>query len=283
MVLLNALITVVEIVGGLLSNSLSLLSDAVHNLGDTLALAFAYAAQRIGRRRPDARYTFGYKRVEVLAAFVNAFVLMLICLFLLREAYQRWRNPDAIDGGLMLLVAVVGLVANLISVALLHRDNAGSMNVRAAYLHLLGDTLSSLAVIAGGIAIWLYGIVWLDPLITALVSLYIMYHTVGVLREAVGILMQTTPEGVDVEELKRDVESMRGVDNLHHLHVWQLYDGQIHLEAHVKTSEDLPLSHLHPLHESIETLLSDKYGIRHATLQMEYGRCMGGECPVADC
>lgn len=275
--LLNALITVVEIVGGLFSNSLSLLSDAIHNLGDTLAIAFAYVARRIGNKQADIRHTFGYRRAEILAAFVNAAVLIVICLFLLKEAYERWLHPEQIEGWLMLVVAVIGLVANLVSVLLLQKEKGHSMNTRSAYLHLLGDTLSSVAVILGGVAIWLWNIMWIDPFITVLVSIYIMIHTWHVLKEAVNILMQMTPLNIDVNHLKNDIEQLSEVENLHHLHIWQLDDEQIHLEAHLNMSQDFHLSQLHALHQYIETLLLDKYGINHTTLQMEYKRCKGKE------
>lgn len=275
--LLNTLITVVEIVGGLWSNSLSLLSDAIHNLGDTLAVAFAYVAQKISRKRADARHTFGYSRVEILAAFVNAAVLIVICLFLLKEAYERWVHPEPIQGGLMLIVATVGLLANLLSVVLLQREKEHNMNTRAAYLHLLGDTLSSVAVILGGVAIWIWNIMWIDPLITVGVSLYIIKHTWHILKEAVTILMQMTPLHINVHHVKEEIEQLSEVENLHHLHIWQLNDKQIHLEAHLNLSQDFHLSQLHALHQRIERFLLDKYGINHVTLQMEYMRCRGQE------
>ena len=276
-ILLNVFITIVEVLGGLFSNSLSLLSDAVHNLGDTLAIVFAYIARLISNKQANLRHTFGYKRVEVLAAFINATILLSICLFLFKEAYEKWLHPEVIEGKTMLIVAIVGLIANLLSVIVLHKDKEHNINTRAAYLHLLGDTLSSVAVIAGGVAIWLYELVWLDPLITVLVSLYLMYHTWGVLHEAVNILMQTTPLSIDVNQLRKDIEDLSEVDNLHHLHVWQLDDEQIHLEAHLNTVQDYHLSELYSLHESVETLLLNKYGINHVTLQIEYNRCKGKE------
>ena len=176
-VILNFTITAVEIVGGLLSNSLALLSDAIHNLGDGLAVLLAYIAHRISKRDSNTRKTFGYKRVEILAAFVNAVILVAICLFLIWEAVERFRNPAPIKGVIMFSVAGVGLLANLVAVILLRGDSKKNINIRAAYLHLLGDTLSSLVVIAGGILIWKFEIYWIDPLITVLISLYILKET----------------------------------------------------------------------------------------------------------
>ena len=174
---LNFSITLVQIVGGLVSNSLSLLSDAVHNLGDSSAIFIAFLAGRHAEKCPDLRKTFGYKRSEILAALFNAVALIVICVFLFVEAYERFRNPEPIRGAVMLIVATFGLLANLIAVVMLHRDREHNLNIRAAYLHLLGDTLSSVAVILGGIAIWIWKLYWLDPLITVAVGVYIIWHT----------------------------------------------------------------------------------------------------------
>lgn len=280
-VLLNALITAVEVIGGLLSNSLSLLSDAVHNLGDTLAIAFAYVARRIGKKQADMRYTFGYKRAEILAAFVNAAVLIAICIFLLQEAYERWQHPEQIEGKLMLIVSVIGLVANLLSVLLLHKEKDHNMNTRAAYLHLLGDTLSSVAVIAGGVAIWLYGLVWLDPLITVFVSLYIMYHTWGILKEAVDILMQTAPVGVDIPQIVEEMERIENVVNVHHLHLWQLHENQTHFEAHISVDPAIDMQRLDAIRHEIQQLLA-AHQIHHSTLQLGSDCCTENRHLIVD-
>ena len=280
-ILLNALITIVEIIGGLLSNSLSLLSDAVHNLGDTLAILFAYIARRIGNRRPDLRHTFGYKRAEILAAFINAAALIAICLFLLKEAYHKWHHPEEIQGRLMLIVATVGLVANLVSVLILQKEKEHNINTRAAYLHLLGDTLSSVAVIAGSLAIWLYGLLWLDPLITALVSLYIMYHTWGVLRQAVDILMQTAPSTVHIPTLVKELEAIEGVCDVHHLHLWQLNEEQTHFEAHINAAASVDMPRLSQIRSEIQALLAT-HGIHHSTLQIAHNCCEGKAPLIVD-
>lgn len=169
--ILNFSITVVQVIGGLISNSLSLLSDALHNLGDTSAIFIAFLAGKRSQKSADEKNTFGYKRVEILAALFNAVVLIVICVFLFFEAYKRFINPEPIKGAVMLIVATFGLLANVISVLVLQKDKNHNLNVKAAYLHLMGDTLSSVAVILGGIAIWLWNITWIDPLITVLVGI----------------------------------------------------------------------------------------------------------------
>lgn len=271
--LLNFSISLVQVAGGIISNSLSLISDAIHNLGDTSAIFIAFLAGKHADKRPDARKTFGYKRTEILAALFNAVVLIAICIFLFVEAYERFRNPQAIKGGIMLSVAVFGLIANLISVLVLQKEKSYNLNIRAAYLHLLGDTLSSVAVIAGGIAILVWQIYWLDPLVTVAVGVYIIYHTWDVVRQTVDILMQATPRHIDIQEIKQSVEALPQVENIHHLHIWQMDDEHIHLEAHLNISQDLSLSKAQTVRHDVETLLKDKFGISHITLQIEYKGC----------
>lgn len=271
--LLNFSISLVQVAGGIISNSLSLISDAIHNLGDTSAIFIAFLAGKHADKKPDARKTFGYKRTEILVALFNAVVLIAICIFLFVEAYERFRNPQAIKGGIMLSVAVFGLIANLISVLVLQKEKSHNLNIRAAYLHLLGDTLSSVAVIAGGIAILVWQIYWLDPLVTVAVGVYIIYHTWDVVRQTVDILMQATPRHIDIQEIKQSLEALPQVENIHHLHIWQMDDEHIHLEAHLNISQDLSLSKAQTVRHDVETLLKDKFGISHITLQIEYKGC----------
>ena len=271
--LLNFSISLVQVAGGIISNSLSLISDAIHNLGDTSAIFIAFLAGKHAAKKPDAQKTFGYKRAEILAALFNGVVLIAICIFLFVEAYKRFVDPQPIKGGIMLTVAVFGLLANLISVLVLQKDKSHNLNIRAAYLHLLGDTLSSVAVIAGGIAILFWQVYWLDPLVTVAVGVYIIYHTWGVVRQTVDILMQATPRHIDLQKIQQSVETLPQVENIHHLHVWQMDDEQIHLEAHLNISHNMPLSDAQAVRHKVETLLKNKFGIRHITLQIEYKGC----------
>lgn len=273
---LNLSITVVQVVGGLVSNSLSLLSDALHNLGDSSALFIAFIAGKISRRAPNSRRTFGYKRVEILAALFNAVVLISICIFLFYEAYERFMNPEPIKGKLMFWVAIFGLLANLISVVILNKDKAHNLNVRAAYLHLMGDTLSSVAVILGGVAIWVLGIYWIDPLITVFVGGYIIWHTWGILKETVEILMQATPANIDIGEIKKEIEKIDKVKNLHHVHIWKLDDTSIHFEGHVEVSENMDLESVGTIRQRAEQVLQKSFGISHITLQIGYKCCDDG-------
>lgn len=267
---LNIVTTLAEVIGGILSGSLALLSDSLHNFSDSMSILVSYLAIKIGERERNEKYTFGYKRAEILVAFVNSAVLVGVALFLLVEAYKRFKNPEPINGPLMLGVALIGLFANLISVLLLHEHAHESMNVRSAYLHLLSDTLSSVAVVTGGIAIIKWNILWIDPLITVLISLYILRGGYEILRESVEVLMEASPN-LNFEEIKREIESIPVVKNAHHFHAWRVGEKEVHFECHVEVN-DMPLSEAQKLIDDIAERLK-RFGITHVTVQLEAGRC----------
>jgi cobalt-zinc-cadmium efflux system protein len=272
-ILLNGLITLVELAGGVFSNSLALVSDAIHNLSDTLALTLAWVANRVGDRQPDAKRTFGYKRFEILSAFINASVLTAISLYLIYEALVRFLHPEPVRSGLMLTVAVSGLTINFISMLFLKRDSAKSLNIKAAYIHLLGDTMSSVAVIAGAILIYYTHILWIDPALTFVISIVIIVQAYRILRESIDILMQSTPRDLDLEEIKTLLELHPSVRNIHHVHCWQLQDHHILFEAHIETSNDMLVSDSGKLVTEIEAMLKEKFHISHTTLQVEFEAC----------
>lgn len=273
--ILNVLISAVELAGGILSGSLSLLSDSLHNFSDTAAILISWAALRIAGKKRSIRMTYGYQRAEVLAAFVNAAFLLVLSVFLFTAALGRFRNPAHINGSLMTLIAAIGLVANLLSSLLLKRKAKENMNVRSSYLHMLSDTVSSVGVLVGGIAVRLWGTLWIDPLIAMLVSLYIIRETWVIVREAVDILMQSSAD-IDYAELKKDVESISGVVNIHHVHTWRSDEKTVYLEGHVDLC-DMMLSATGEIYGAIERLLKEKYGISHATIQFETDRCLDKE------
>lgn len=268
--LMNLVITVVEVAGGLLSGSIALMSDALHNLSDTFATFIAYMATRVGKRNATSTKTFGYKRIEILAALLNAVILLVISFFLVREAYERLNNPQPVKSLIMMVVAMIGLLANLYAVIILKKDAHKSINVRAAYVHVLGDTFSSLLVVLGGIMIQIWKIYWIDPLITILISLYIIREAFVILKEAVNILMQSAPDGLDLQKIKRKVEEDPEIHHMHHLHAWMLTDRQVHFEAHVELARDLKMSQVRSIQENIESILKRDYHINHVTLQFEY-------------
>lgn len=269
--LLNALITAVEIAGGILSGSLALLSDAAHNLGDTIAILTSYIAWRIAGKQKDVRRTYGYKRAEIIAAFVNASALVAISLFLVFEALRRFRDPETVESSLMIGVALFGLAANFVSMLFLKRESHGNMNVRSSYLHLLGDTVSSFGVLGGGIAIRIWGLFWIDPLVTLLISVYIMRESWVIVKNSVGILMQSAAD-LDYGAMQREIEALPEVRNIHHVHTWMANEKTVYFEAHIEV-EDCLLSSACAVADKIERILQERYGIAHVTLQFETDRC----------
>lgn len=267
---LNLVITVVEVAGGLLSGSLALLSDALHNFSDTFATFIAYLATLIGKREANQKKTFGYKRLEILTALVNAAILIIMSVFLIKEAWLRWQNPSPINSMIMLVVGMIGLLANVYAVLILRKDAGKSINVRAAYIHLIGDSLSSVVVVVGGVLIRIFKINWIDPLITVLISIYIVRSGFLILKDAVNILMQTAPEHLDLPAVKKRVELFPEVLNIHHIHAWMLTDREVHLEAHVELNKDLKLSEVKQIQYEIEKYLKKEFKVRHITLQFEF-------------
>jgi cobalt-zinc-cadmium efflux system protein len=271
--LLNLLVTVAEVIGGLVSNSLALFSDALHNLGDTSAIFIAFLANRIGMKKGNTRKTFGFKRIEILAALFNAIVLVVIIIYLFIEAWHRLANPMPIKGLIMLLVAIAGLLANLFSVLLLKSHASHSINIKAAYLHLIGDTVSSVMVIITAILIYFFNIYWIDPLVTFLLGIYLLWETFRILKVALDILMQSTPEGLDLGNLKKSLETIPGVDNIHHVHAWNLTDQNIHFECHVDLTTDVRISETEGIRIQMEEMLYHDFSISHVTIQFEYNCC----------
>ena len=270
--ILNFLITVVEIVGGIASGSLSLLSDAIHNFSDGIAIIVSYVAIRLSKKPRTLKYTFGLKRAELLAAIINASTLIIISFFLIKEAIERFSNPTPITGYLMLVVAVVGLIANVIGTLLLKKGSDQNINIRAAYVHLLSDAVSSLAVIIGAIFIIMFNITWIDPALTIMISLWILKETYEIVKESVDVIMMSTPPDIDINEMQRVIEAVPGVKNIHHVHLWKMNDSDIHFEAHIDV-DDVPVSRTAEIRGAIERCLHDTYDINHTTLQFECDSC----------
>lgn len=274
-ILLNFTITIAEIIGGIISGSLSLISDALHNFSDGIAVIISYIAIRLNRRPKDAKFTFGYKRAEIIAAVFNASVLIGISLYLFIEAYNRFANPEHVEGGLMTIVASVGLIANVIGTLLLKSGSKENMNIRAAYLHLLSDAVSSVGVIIGGIFIYFYNIYWIDPLLTVFISLYIIKESYVIVKEATEILMMAAPEGISLEKIDEVLKNIDDIDSIHHVHFWKVNENDVHFEAHVKV-QDMKVSKTEVILEKVEKLLHDEFDIGHVTLQFECTRCENG-------
>ena len=271
-ILLNFTITIAEIIGGIISGSLSLISDALHNFSDGIAVIISYIAIRLNRRPKDAKFTFGYKRAEIIAAVFNASVLIGISLYLFIEAYNRFANPEHVEGGLMTIVASIGLIANVIGTLLLKSGSKENMNIRAAYLHLLSDAVSSVGVIIGGIFIYFYNVYWIDPLLTVLISLYIIKESYVIVKEATEILMMAAPDKISLDHIEEHLNKIDGIDSIHHVHFWKVNEHDIHFEAHVKV-QDMNVSETEIILGKVEKLLHDEFDIGHVTLQFECNRC----------
>jgi len=272
-IVLNIIITVAQIIGGFISGSLALLSDAVHNLSDVISLIISYAANLLARKKKKTKEsTFGYKRAEILAAFINAISLIVIAVFLGIEAIERFRTPVEIESNLVIWLAVLGILANGFSVLLLKKDADHNLNMKSAYLHLLTDMLTSVAVLIGGLLMKYYQIFWIDALLTLLISLYLIYISWDILIKSVKILMLFAPEHIKIDEVAGDILKVEGVKNIHHVHIWQLNDHGSHLEAHIEFTKDIKLSEFDVICEKIEKMMFDKYGINHSNFQPEFIR-----------
>jgi len=269
---LNFFITIVEVVGGILSGSLSLLSDAIHNFSDGVAIIVSYIAIRLSTKPRTLKYTFGLKRAEILAAIINASTLIVVSFFLIKEAIGRFSSPTPITGALMLGVAAAGLVANVVGTVLLRKGSERNINMRAAYFHLLSDAVSSLAVIIGAAFIMVFNVTWIDPALTIVISLYILKETYEIVKESVDVVMMSTPAEIDINEVQKALEAIPGVGNIHHVHLWKMNDADIHFEAHIDV-EDIPVSRTEAIRGEIERCLHDMYDITHTTLQFECDSC----------
>lgn len=274
-VALNFIITIAELVGGFIAGSLSLITDALHNFSDGLSMVISYASIRISEKEKNSRKTFGYKRATILAAFINSSTLIGISLFLFKEAYVKFMNPEPVNAVIVIWVALIGLVANFIGVYLLRSSSKGDMNIKSAYLHLLGDTMASVSVIIGGLCMYFFEIYWIDPALTVLISLYVLRESYEILKDAVNILMQGVPENIVVEDVVNEIGKMTEVENVHHVHIWAIDEKNIIFEAHINI-KDMAVSQTEPLKNEISSMLHDKFGIEHVTLQFEY-RCCPGE------
>lgn len=270
--LLNFIITVAEIIGGILSGSLSLISDALHNFSDAVSVVLSFIAIKLKDKRNSVKHTFGLKRAEILAAAINSSVLILISFYLFYEAALRFIEPNVIEADIMILVASIGLAANVGGTLLLRRDSKSSMNIKSSYLHLLSDAVSSIAVITGGLAIYYFRIYWIDPVLTIAIGIYIIRESLLILTEATHVLMEGAPISVDVEEIEEIVCSFDEVEDIHHIHLWTVGENDVHLEAHINTS-DMLISESDKLRIKIEKALHNKFGIKHITLQMECNHC----------
>lgn len=263
---------VFEIAAGLYSNSLALLTDAAHNVTDVIALALSWYALRVASRPANATKTFGYHRVGIVVALVNGLSLVLISLYIFYEAVQRLLNPLVVQDEVLIGVAIIAFFVNAGTALLVLRGSEADLNQRSAFLHLAGDAVATLGAFLAGIGIALTHWDWLDPLASILIAALILWNVVGIVREALDILLEATPRDVDVDALVRAVQTVKGVRGVHDLHVWSLAQNLRALSAHILT-DDMSISQGARVQRDVNSILHERYGIAHATLQLECVDC----------
>jgi len=272
-ILLNVGITVSQLIGGIISGSTALISDALHNFSDVITLIISYVANLLAHRKAQTLdKTFGYKRAEIVAALINATTLIVLAVFLIYEAILRFIHPKEIHGNTVIWLALLSIALNGVSVLLVKNDAKHNINMRSAYIHLFSDMLTSVAVLVGGLLIKYKAWYWVDPTLTLLIAGYLLYISWDILLESLRIIMQFAPKDIDIAQVEKSVTQLPSVKNIHHVHIWQLNDKNYHLEAHIEFYKDIKLSEFDTICEQIEQLLSDKFNINHTNIQPEWKR-----------
>jgi cobalt-zinc-cadmium efflux system protein len=269
------IIMVAEVVGGILSNSLALISDAGHMLTDAMALALSLFAMNLARRPATATKTYGYHRAEIMAALTNGAVLIVVSVVIFFQAYQRFGELPTVKSPLMLVVAVIGLIANLIGLFLLRRNSANSINIKAAFWHVIGDTLSSVGVIIAGVIIYFTGWYIADPILAVVIGIVILWGAVRIVRESSNILLEAVPQHAEMEKVTAAVKSIAGVKDLHDVHIWTITSGIYALSAHVSIDDQM-VSQSCDILTKINGVLAESFNITHTTLQLECDSCPTG-------
>jgi cobalt-zinc-cadmium efflux system protein len=281
-IILNVVITLSQAVGGIFSGSLSLLSDALHNFSDVLSLIVSYIANVLSKKEASVSKTFGYKRAEIIAAFVNSATLIVVAIILIKEAVERFINPQEVESDLVIWLSLLGILANGFSVFLIKKDADSNMNMKSAYLHLLTDMMASVAVLIGGLLMKFFSLFWVDPALTLVIALYLIYMGYDLLKDSTKVLMLFTPHQINVNNIVEAISKIGPVDNVHHIHLWQLNENQVHLEAHIDFNEDITLSKFDTILEEIQEELYHNFGINHINIQPEFGRCDDKQIIVQD-
>ncbi len=272
---ITLVIMLAEIIGGLVSNSLALLSDAGHMFTDAFALGLSLWAIKMSQKPATHHKTYGYHRLEILAALANGILLILIGIWIFYESYQRFLDPPEIKSGLMLIIAIIGLIGNFIGMTILQKSSRNNLNVRGALLHMLGDTLSSVGVIIGGVFIIFTGWKMVDPIVSILINGFIIHSAFQLIFESGEVLLESVPRGLMLNELVAEVMKVKGVRELHDLHVWTITSGLHALSGHLLI-DDQQVSEGTEILKEVEEILEHKFGITHITLQLECAACGEG-------
>jgi cobalt-zinc-cadmium efflux system protein len=268
-VFINLSLTLFQFIGGILSGSLSLLADAVHNLSDAASLGIALFARKISLKPADEAKTFGYQRAEVIAALINTTLLITISLYLIYEAFWRLLEPQVIAGSIIIFVASIALIIDIITAIITFKKSKNNMNMKAAFLHNLSDGLSSIGVIIAGLLIFLYKIYWIDTLLTFLVAGFILWQAIKLLPNTIHLLMEGSPKNILPKDIKESIKKIVGIKDIHHIHIWHLDENRIAMEANVIVTANR-LSEVEPIKEKIKNLLKNNFNIVHSTLEFEH-------------
>jgi len=270
---------IIEAIAGFISNSLALLTDAAHNFTDVIALGLSWYALQISSQPAHAGKTYGYHRVGILVALVNSTTLILIALGIFYEAWRRFLAPPIVDAPILIGVGIVALIINAVTAWLVHKGSEHDLNLRSAFVHLMGDVLSTIGAVIAGVVIFFTQWNWLDPLVSVLIGALILWNAWGILRQTIHILLESTPENIDIKNMVADLLTVEGVRGVHDLHVWSINENLRVLSAHVLT-EDIPVSVGADIQRGVNEILFHKYNIQHATLQLE---CVGCDSSMLYC
>ncbi len=269
-IILNISITLAQYIGGLMTGSLALMSDAAHNFSDVIALIISWIADKLSQSSYKDKRTYGLMRAEVLAAVINISTIIIIAFNILSEAFERLSEPAHITGPSVMYLAGLSILINGLSVLIIKKDAHGNMNMKSAYLHLFSDMLTSVAVLFVGAAMYFFNIYWLDTFVSIGISVFLLASSFRLLLDTLKVLMQFTPDSIDVKVLEKALKSMTHVKGIHHLHLWQLNDTDIHMSVHLDFDTDLPLTKAQQQYKEIEALLNKDFNINHVTFQGEY-------------
>ncbi len=264
--IINILLSLIEIIGGIIAGSISLIGDALHNTSDAFSILIAAVAFKIGHKKATRKYTYGFKRAEVIGGFVNLILLFISGLYLIIEGTERLISPHSIDGWLIIWISVLALIVDALTAKISHHDAHHSANMKMVFIHNLADAFGSLGVILSGICIVLFDIYFVDGIMALVIAFYMIFQSVVSFKPIVNILMNAAPENIDLNKIEKAIKKIKGVDDIHHIHVWSISEHDISLECHIKGS-DLELVH------KINDLLSKKFDINHCNIQLEDDSC----------
>lgn len=276
-VIVNVGLTVAQIIGGVLSGSLALIADALHNFSDAASLGIALFARKLGRRAPDRLMTFGYAKAELVAALINLTSLLIIGFYLLVEALNRFVDPQPVEGWTVIIVAGIALVVDIVTAVLVYKGTKNSLNMKAAFLHNVSDALASIGVIIAGVLIIMYDLYVADLIITAIIAGYVIYQGISLFPQTVRYLMDAVPDDLEFADIKAEIDRTEGVKSLHHIHIWSLSEHKRALEAHI-VPEDHSLDQFEAVKSELRTKLKDRFHIEHATFEA----CADENCSSTD-